>query len=129
MPLLKFDLIKGKSPQEVTKILDAVHEAVVEAFEVPVSDRYQVVYQHEPENLFIDDTGLGFTRTQDFILISITSNKRTDEKKVKLYQLICENLEQKCNINPMDIMINITENTNSDWSFGNGIAQFISGDL
>lgn len=129
MPLLKFDLIKGKSPEEVKKIVDTVHEAVVEAFEVPHSDRYQVVYQHDQNDLFIEDTGLGFTRTQDFILISITSNKRTDDKKIKLYQLITQNLEQNCNINPMDVMINITENTNSDWSFGKGVAQFLSGDL
>lgn len=42
MPLLYIDLIEGRSPSETRALLDAVHDAVVEAFQVPPRDRYQV---------------------------------------------------------------------------------------
>jgi hypothetical protein len=41
MPLLYIDLIEGRTPSEVKTLLGAVHDAVVDAFEVPPRDRYQ----------------------------------------------------------------------------------------
>ena len=38
MPLLYIDLIEGRSPAEVKALLDAIHDAVVDAFEVPPRD-------------------------------------------------------------------------------------------
>jgi hypothetical protein len=46
MPLLYVDLIDGRAPTEIQALLDAIHDAVVEAFEVPPRDRYQVVRTH-----------------------------------------------------------------------------------
>lgn len=129
MPLLRFDVIEGRSEKELKKILDIVHEAIVEALGVPETDRYQVVHQHKPFEMIIQDTGLGFNRTDNFILISIVSSERTEEKKTVLYELIVSKLEINCAISKEDVMINISENTAADWSFGNGIAQFLSGDL
>ncbi|MCS5947024.1 4-oxalocrotonate tautomerase family protein [Klebsiella variicola subsp. variicola] len=41
MPLLTFDLIEGRTEQEIRTLLDAAHRAVLRAFEVPERDRYQ----------------------------------------------------------------------------------------
>ncbi len=38
MPLLTFDLIEGRTEQEVKTLLDAAHRAVLRAFEVPERD-------------------------------------------------------------------------------------------
>jgi hypothetical protein len=38
---------------------DGFINAMVEAFDVPVTDRYQIVHQHRPHELIIEDTGLG----------------------------------------------------------------------
>lgn len=46
MPLLYVDLIDGRAPKEIQALLDAIHDAVVEAFGVPPRDRYQVVRTH-----------------------------------------------------------------------------------
>lgn len=35
MPLLKFDVMKGRTEEELRSLLDAAHEAMVEAFDVP----------------------------------------------------------------------------------------------
>ena len=48
MPLLKIDVIKGRSDETLATLLDTVHNAMVEAFQVPVRDRYQIVTEHEP---------------------------------------------------------------------------------
>ncbi|MGO4942639.1 tautomerase family protein [Ruoffia tabacinasalis] len=129
MPLLKFDLIEGRTEKEIQNILDATHEAVVSALQVPERDRYQIVTQHKPYEMNILDTGLGIERTKDVILITVFSNKRPYEKKEALYKKIVENLEKQTNIKPSDVMISIFENTDDDWSFANGIAQFMTGDL
>lgn len=44
MPLLKFDIIQGRSEEQVRKLLDTTHQAMVQAFDVPSSDRYQKRY-------------------------------------------------------------------------------------
>ncbi|WP_445486442.1 tautomerase family protein [Niallia sp. 03133] len=129
MPLLRFDLIEGRSKEELKKLLDAAHVAMLEAFSVPERDRYQIVHQHPEHEMIIEDTGLGFIRSKDLVLISVTSKKRTPEQKQALYRLLAEKLQEECGISPEDLMVSITENSESDWSFGLGEAQIFTGKL
>jgi phenylpyruvate tautomerase PptA (4-oxalocrotonate tautomerase family) len=46
MPLLRIDLIEGRSEAELKKLLDAIHSAMLAAFKVPERDRYQIVHEH-----------------------------------------------------------------------------------
>lgn len=129
MPLLRFDLIEGRDEKSLRKLLDVTHEVVVEAFEVPVGDRYQIVNQHSKNEMIIEDTGLGFERSDDVVVVSITSTQRNDKQKKAFYQLLAERLEKECGIKSNDIMVSITSNGAADWSFGFGKAQFLTGDL
>jgi phenylpyruvate tautomerase PptA (4-oxalocrotonate tautomerase family) len=129
MPLLRFDLIEGRDQKALQALLDTAHQAMVEAFGMPESDRYQIVHQHPENELVIHDTGLGFHRSKDLIVISITSKTRTKSQKEKLYALLAEKLEAECGISPEDLMVSITENGDADWSFGLGEAQFLNGKL
>ncbi|MBU8787812.1 MULTISPECIES: tautomerase family protein [Bacillus] len=129
MPLLRFDLIEGRDEKALKTLLDAAHNAMVEAFNVPERDRYQIVHQHPANELIIQDTGLGFNRSKDLVVISITSKTRTKSQKEKLYALLAEKLEAECGISPEDVMVSITENGDADWSFGLGEAQFLTGKL
>lgn len=129
MPLLRFDVIEGRSEEELKTLLDTAHDAMVEAFDVPERDRYQIVHTHKAHEMVIQDTGLGFERSKDIVLISVTSKTRTEEKKQRLYHLLAERLQVNCGLAPTDLMVSIVENDAADWSFGLGEAQFLTGKL
>jgi phenylpyruvate tautomerase PptA (4-oxalocrotonate tautomerase family) len=129
VPLIVVDLIAGRSVEQVQALLDAVHDAVVEALDVPQRDRYQIVHEHDPSWMVVQDTGLGIERSRDVVIIQVTSRPRPREQKVALYQLVCQQLESRCGTSPRDVMITIVENTDEDWSFGRGRAQFLTGEL
>ncbi|WP_111494232.1 MULTISPECIES: tautomerase family protein [Marinobacter] len=129
MPLLKFDLIEGRSEEEVRQLLDAAHESMVQAFEVPSSDRYQSVTQHRPGELILEDTGLGYRRTNAVVLLSVVSRPRPQPQKIRFYKLLAQKLEASCGVSPDDLIVSVVENTDADWSFGQGRAQFLTGEL
>jgi phenylpyruvate tautomerase PptA (4-oxalocrotonate tautomerase family) len=129
MPLLRFDLIEGRSPEELKSVLDAAHRAMLAAFKVPERDRYQIVTEHKPGHMIMQDTGLGFERTDKAVLLQVISRPRGREKKELFYRLLVEELEKSCGIAPSDVMVSIVENDDEDWSFGLGRAQFLTGDL
>ena len=129
MPLLRFDLVAGRTPQALTALLDAAHAAVVEAFDVPPGDRYQVVHQHPAGELVVHDTGLGIERTDEVVLLQVTSRPRSREQKERCYALLVENLRRDCGTAPSDVVVSVVENSDADWSFGHGRAQFLTGEL
>ena len=77
MPLLKIDLYEGRTDAELKVLLDAVHRATLAAFKVPERDRYQMVHEHRPASMIMEDTGLGIPRTEKFICIQLTTRPRT----------------------------------------------------
>ena len=129
MPLIRFDMIEGRTEKEITKILDISHQVVVDVFQVPEGDRYQIVHQHHPYEMIIKDTGLGFERSKNVIVITITTSTRTREKKENFYKKLALALKQECKIDPADIMVSMVVNEGEDWSFGFGKAQFLTGEL
>ncbi|WP_239253707.1 tautomerase family protein [Listeria ilorinensis] len=129
MPLLSIDVLEGRSDEELRLLLDTIHTVIVEAFEVPEHDRYQILNQHKKNEMIIEDTGLGFGRTDKVVIIRMTSKKRTQEQKQIFYKLLAERFEQILGIQSNDIMVSIVENSDADWSFGFGRAQFLTGEL
>jgi phenylpyruvate tautomerase PptA (4-oxalocrotonate tautomerase family) len=129
MPLLYFDVIEGRHPGEIKTLLDTAHAAMVEAFEVPERDRYQVVRSHPAGEIVALDTGLGINRSDQLAIIHVVSRRRTRAQKERLYALLAERLRRDCGLDPADLIISLTENDDEDWSFGSGRAQFLTGEL
>ena len=129
MPLLRFDLVEGRTHDELQALLDAAHRAVLAAFKVPERDRYQIVHEHKRSRMIIEDTGLGIPRTDKVVFLQMTSRPRGREAKETFYRLLTEELEKACGIAPSDVVVSIIENTDEDWSFGQGRAQFLTGEL
>lgn len=129
MPLLHFDILEGRTDDELKTMLDAAHRAMLAAFKVPARDRYQVVSEHKPSRMIVEDTGLGIPRTRNVVVVTVISRPRGKEAKQTFYRLLTEELEKSCGIAPADVMISMVENTDEDWSFGLGRAQFLTGEL
>jgi len=126
MPLVRIDLIKGKSPDHIRAIANGVQQALVEAFSVPADDRFQVVTQHEPGSLIYDANYMGIRRTDDVVFIQILAgNWRDTATKQKLYRRVVELLTERPGLRPEDVLIALTPNDRPDWSFGNGVAQYV----
>ncbi|WP_456725127.1 MULTISPECIES: tautomerase family protein [unclassified Bradyrhizobium] len=129
MPLLCFDLVEGRSERQLKMILDATHEVLVSAFNVPQRDRYQIVREHPPSRMIIEDTGLGIKRTPDMLVLQVTTRPRSRATKQAFYKSLVEKLEAVCGLAPSDVVVTFVTNTDEDWSFGLGRAQFLTGEL
>ena len=129
MPMLKFDIVEGRTDEQIRIMLDAAHRAVLTAFDVPERDRYQIVHEHRASRMVIEDTGLTIARTNDVVVVSVVSRERSSQAKQLFYRELCRELEASCGIKPSDVVVSISINEDVDWSFGNGVAQFITGEL
>ncbi|OEK65397.1 tautomerase [Staphylococcus equorum] len=129
MPLIKVDMIKGRNKEEIKSILDITYNVMLETFQAPIGDRYQIVNQHEDYEMQILDTGLGVSRTDDVLVFTIVTRPRTKDQKTNFYKKLADSLNEKLNIRTEDIMISLVENSDEDWSFFNGEAQFLTGEL
>jgi len=129
MPLLCFDLIEGRSERQINTILDATHEVLVKSFNLPERDRYQIVREHPRSRMIVEDTGLGIVRTPNMLVLQVTTRPRSQAMKQAFYRSLVEKLEAACGIAPSDVLVTFVTNTDEDWSFGLGRAQFLTGEL
>jgi len=129
VPLIRIDMVKGRSEAEVAILAKSIHDAVVEVMSVPKRDRFQIVTQHEPFEIYAEDAGLGFERDNSVVMIQITTQKGRDVNlRQRLYQKITSGLAI-CGVTPNNVFISYVENSAADWSFGFGKAQFVIGEL
>ncbi len=129
MPLVRIDLIEGRTDDQIKTLLDTVQQVMIDVFAAPEHDRYQVVHEHRPGRIIAEDTGLGFERTDGIVLIQVTEQGRDEDQKKALYAELARRLEQHASVRPQDLIVSIVANTSADWSFGLGRAQFLDGDL
>lgn len=76
-----------------------------------------------------EDTGLGFERTDEIVVVQIFQQGRTTEDKKVMFETLAERLESVCGVRKTDLIISCVENKKEDWSFGQGEAQFLTGKL
>jgi 4-oxalocrotonate tautomerase len=125
MPLVRISLREGKSEQYRRALADGVHQAMVEAIDAPLQDRFQIITEHSANDLIYDPTYLGIKRGDDIVMVQITlSAGRKPPQKRKLYERMAELLGKNPGLRPQDLMINLVETAWENWSFGNGEAQY-----
>ncbi|AZD35441.1 putative tautomerase [Pseudomonas chlororaphis subsp. aurantiaca] len=121
MPFARISLHRGKSAEYLQALSQGLHEALVERFEVPVADRFQIIHQHEVGELIFDRDYLGGPRSHDFVLIAITAGRpRSVETKRRFYRDLVERLGRAPGIDAEDVMVVITTTEAEGWSFGGG---------
>jgi phenylpyruvate tautomerase PptA (4-oxalocrotonate tautomerase family) len=126
MPLVRIDLRQGKDAAYRQQIGRVVYEAL-RRVGVPENDRFQIIAEHEAGNFLFDPAYLGVRRSDELVIIQITWNEgRSIEQKKMLYNAIAEGLAAAPGIRPENVFINLVEVKKENWSFGNGIAQYVS---
>lgn len=120
MPLVNISILKGKSTQYIKAVADGVNSAVVETMGFPDDDRYQIIHEVEPHCLQFQD------RTENRVMMHLIMRAgRSNKSKQALYAKVVENLAADPGIDPANVLITIVENHDIDWSFRNGVAQFV----
>lgn len=123
MPFARISLRTGKSAVFLRALSDSLHQALVEAFEVPDADRFQVIDQCGAEELVFDPHYLGGPRSDDFVLIAITAGRvRSADTKRRFYRQLAQRLSESPGIASRDVMVVITTTQAEDWSFADGVA-------
>ncbi|MGZ2748384.1 tautomerase family protein [Burkholderia stagnalis] len=126
MPFTRIALREGKPADYRAALVDGVHRALMRTFSVPEDDIFMVVTEHATENFVFGRHYLDIERSDDLVMIQITANNtRTLEQKQALYRTIVEHLAQQLGVRPQDVFISLVEVLKEDWSFGNGIAQYV----
>ena len=125
MPLVRIAVMKGQ-PATGRRIGAVVYRAMLETIGVPADDNFQVITEHDPETLVYDPGYLGIRRTDGFVAIQITLTEgRAVEAKQRLYATIAQRLRRELGVRPEDVFINLVEVKKENWSFGNGVAQYV----
>ena len=126
MPLVKIDLHSGKDAEFHRKLSDAIHDAMVVTIGVPVADKFQIITEHSAGDLVFPPSYLDIPHESDIMFIQIYLNAgRSVELKQALYRAIASGIAAAVDFNPKDLIINLVEVRKEDWSFGNGIAQYV----
>jgi phenylpyruvate tautomerase PptA (4-oxalocrotonate tautomerase family) len=126
MPLVRIALRRGKSAAYIAALRNGIYRAMREAFDVPENDRFILVSQHDAEEFDYDAHYLGIERDDDLVIVQIAcNNTRTTEKKQAFYRRMAELLAEEPGLRPENLFINLLETGKENWSFGNGIAQYV----
>ena len=125
MPLARIELAQGKSLEYRKTIGEVVYEAMVETLKAPKDDRFQIIAEHAADNFIVDPNYLGIQRSRDCVIVQVTLNEgRTVDQKRAFYKAVATGLQQRLNLRPQDVLINLVEVKKENWSFGNGEAQY-----
>ena len=89
----------------------------------------KIISQHETYELICGDTHLSYNRTEKLVIIQILQQGRDAATKQKTFEKMAKELETHCGVKGADLIISCAENSKSDWSFGDGEAQFLTGKL
>lgn len=130
MPLVHIHVVEDRrDAAALRRLADVVQSVMLDVFAAPPRDRYQLISEHKLGLIIAEDTGLGFTRTDDLVVIQVTQQGRDEEQKKALYATLAQRLHDECGLDGDDLIVSLVENTRADWSFGRGVAQFLTGDL
>jgi len=114
MPLVRIDIVKGKSKEYKKTLLDSVHEALIEAFGIEDWDRFQRIVEIDR-----DDFEFPEGKTDNFMIIELTVFPgRTNEQKKDAIDKITNKISDRLSIASTDIFIIFNEPPLENWGMG-----------
>ncbi len=114
MPLVRVEIIKGKSAEYKKTMLDCIHEGLMESIGIADWDRFQRIIEIERA-----DFETAPEKTEQFTYAEITMFQgRSKEQKKALIETVTQKLNEKLGIAPTDVFIVIHEPPNENWGLG-----------
>lgn len=114
MPLVRVDLIEGKTNEYKKTLLDCIHEGLMDSIDIPDWDRFQRIVEIPREDF---ETAPG--KTNQFMIIELTLFPgRSREQKGNAIARITSLLNERLGIAPTDVFIVIHEPPFENWGMG-----------
>jgi phenylpyruvate tautomerase PptA (4-oxalocrotonate tautomerase family) len=130
MPFIRIDALRADRAK-LDALGRAVHEALIDAIGIPEDDLFQVLTSHDGSTgtFRYDPDYLGVHRDDGIVYVDVTMRAgRTDEQKKNLYAKIAELASKYADVEPRNVFVTVHENQFADWSFGEGVAQYLERD-
>jgi 4-oxalocrotonate tautomerase len=125
MPLARIDVPRGRTAAFRRTVGDVVYESMLETLKVPANDRFQVISEHDAQDLLLDRSYLGVQRSSACIVIQVTLNEgRSVDQKREFYRKVADGLHERAGMRREDVLISLIEVHKENWSFGNGEGQY-----
>lgn len=125
MPLVRIDLPASTSAIEAAAVSRAVHQSLVDVFNVPEDDLFHVVARRPPGEMVCSPSYLGVDHSDKVVFVQASvSPGRTVGQKEALFARIAADIARETGFSAADVIINLVETVRDNWSFGNGIAHY-----
>lgn len=127
MPFIRVSYLRHRyDEQRLNRVAESIMRALVEHFNVPEDDFFQVYHAHEPGEFYYSPSYLNVERTDGLLYIQITlKSGRTVEQKKRFYAELAELLARDVGVRKEDVFVVLVGTEYEDWTFGNGIAQML----
>ena len=114
MPLVRIEMLKGKSPEHKKKLLDLVHEGLIESLGIDDWDRFQRIIEYDKNDFEFPEE-----KSDGFMIIEVTMfHGRTKQQKQDLIETVTAKLVQGLSVQPTDVFIVINEPSDENWGMG-----------
>lgn len=114
MPLVKVEMLKGKSSEYKKTVLDCIHQGLVDSLGIEDWDRFQRITEYDTEEFEFPDF-----KTDAFMIIELTLFPgRTKEQKGDAIKTITSLLADSLGIAASDVFIVINEPAFENWGMG-----------
>lgn len=111
MPLVKINLLKGKSAKYKKTVFDCVHQGLIESLGISDWDRFQRIIEFDRT-----DFEAPAEKSDNFMIIELTIFPgRTREQKKAAIEIITAKLVEALSIAPEDVFIIISEPPLENW--------------
>jgi phenylpyruvate tautomerase PptA (4-oxalocrotonate tautomerase family) len=125
MPLVRIDLPAATSSTESAAVSAAVHQSLVDVFNVPQDDLFQVLARRAAGELVCTPRFLGVEHSDRVVFVQVfCAPGRTVGMKEALYARIAQGIARDTGFSADDVIINLVETLRENWSFGRGLAQY-----
>jgi 4-oxalocrotonate tautomerase family enzyme len=114
MPLVKVNMLSGKTPAFKNTVFDCIHEGLIDAFGIADWDRFQRIEEYDKSCWEVPKG-----KTENFVIIELTIFPgRTREQKKCAIEKITASLCDRLRIATTDVFIVMNEPPLENWGMG-----------